>query len=232
MMESVAEFRVNSGLAPAESGLGAGGNITVISKSGGNRFAGSLLKYVRNDALDSESKYPVATEFDPKKQELELNQFGGWSAEPIRSNRTFFFLSYEGLKQETGLSFTEAVPSDEAIRRIMAGEFVGTQSGLSAARTQAVAPLPPASRAEPSPPRIRFWRWRTSRRRRRSASTASRRASTTASTTVRRCMAASLSDGDVDTPDRHGHTAPCQGDAAAAEFCGQSSVNLRVERDQ
>ena len=37
-MESIAEFRVNSGLAPAESGLGAGGNITVVSKSGGNRF--------------------------------------------------------------------------------------------------------------------------------------------------------------------------------------------------
>ena len=36
-MESVAEFRVNSGLAPAESGLGAGGNITVVSKSGSNR---------------------------------------------------------------------------------------------------------------------------------------------------------------------------------------------------
>lgn len=42
-MESVAEFRVNSGLAPAESGLGAGGNITVVSKSGGNRFTGSLF---------------------------------------------------------------------------------------------------------------------------------------------------------------------------------------------
>ncbi len=37
-MESVAEFRVNSGLAPAESGLGAGGNITVVSKSGSNAY--------------------------------------------------------------------------------------------------------------------------------------------------------------------------------------------------
>ncbi len=82
-MESVAEFRVNSGLAPAESGLGAGGNITVISKSGGNRFTGSLFEYIRNDALDSESKYPVATEFDPKKQQLELNQFGGSIGGPI-----------------------------------------------------------------------------------------------------------------------------------------------------
>ena len=38
-MESIAEFRVNSGLAPAESGLGSGGNITVVSKSGSNRSA-------------------------------------------------------------------------------------------------------------------------------------------------------------------------------------------------
>ena len=42
-MEAVAEFRVNSGLAPAESGLGAGGNITVVTKSGANRFTGSLF---------------------------------------------------------------------------------------------------------------------------------------------------------------------------------------------
>ena len=52
-MESVAEFRVNSGLAPAESGLGAGGNITVVSKSGSNAYRGSLFDYIRNDAMDS-----------------------------------------------------------------------------------------------------------------------------------------------------------------------------------
>ena len=134
-MESIAEFRVNSGLAPAESGLGAGGNITVISKSGSNRLAGSVFEYFRNDAMDSKSKY------DGQKQELEFNQFGGSIGGPIVTNRTFFFASYEGLKQKTGLSFTEAVPSDEAIRRIQAGEPVGSGAGQSAARTQAVAPL-------------------------------------------------------------------------------------------
>ena len=55
-MESVAEFRVNSGLAPAESGLGAGGNITVVSKSGANAYRGSLFEYFRNDALDAASQ--------------------------------------------------------------------------------------------------------------------------------------------------------------------------------
>ena len=134
-MESIAEFRVNSGLAPAESGLGAGGNITVISKSGGNRYRGSVFEYLRNDALDSASQY------DDRKQDLEFNQFGASIGGPIVSSRTFFFGSYEGLKQTTGLSFTEAVPSDEAIRRIMAGEPVGSGSGQSPDRTRAVAPL-------------------------------------------------------------------------------------------
>jgi hypothetical protein len=134
-MESIAEFRVNSGLAPAESGLGAGGNITVISKSGSNRLNGSIFNYFRNDSLDSASKY------DDKKQDLEFNQFGGSLGGPVVANKTFFFGSYEGLKQTTGLTFTEAVPSAEAVRRIQAGEPVGSGQGQSAARTQAVAPL-------------------------------------------------------------------------------------------
>ena len=134
-MESVAEFRVNSGLAPAESGLGSGGNITVITKRGQNQFRGSIFEYKRDDAMDSASKY------DDKKQELSLDQFGGSVGGPIASNRTFFFTSYEGLKQTTGLSFTEAVPSNEARRRIIAGEPVGSGQGQSPERTRAVAPL-------------------------------------------------------------------------------------------
>ena len=134
-MESVAEFRVNSGLAPAESGLGSGGNISVISKSGSNQFRGSVFEYKRDDALDAASKY------DDEKQELSLDQFGGSLGGPIASNQTFFFASYEGLRQTTGLRFSEAVPSDEARRRIAAGEPVGSGTGQSADRTRAVAPL-------------------------------------------------------------------------------------------
>ena len=134
-MESVAEFRVNSGLAPAESGLGAGGNITVVSKSGSNRFRGSIFEYKRDDALDSASKY------DDKKQELKLDQFGGSLGGPLATNKSFFFVSFEGLRQKTGLSFTEAVPSAEARRRVAAGEPVGSGAGQSPDRTRAVASL-------------------------------------------------------------------------------------------
>jgi hypothetical protein len=124
-LESVAEFRVNSGLAPAESGLGAGGNITVISKSGSNRFAGSVFSYLRNDALDA------ATPYDNIKQPLTMYQSGGSLGGPIARNRAFFFGSYEDLHQRTNLTFTEAVPSDAARQRIITGD----------ARAQAVAPL-------------------------------------------------------------------------------------------
>ncbi len=134
-MESVAEFRVNSGLAPAESGLGAGGNISVVSKSGSNAYRGSAFWYRRDDALDSANKY------DDVKQPLELDQLGGSIGGPIARNKTFFFVSYEGLRQTTGLSFTEAVPSDEARRRILAGEPTTTGGGRSPERTRAVAPL-------------------------------------------------------------------------------------------
>jgi hypothetical protein len=134
-MESVSEFRVNSGLAPAESGLGAGGNITVISKSGGNRFSGSMFEYKRDDGLDAASKY------DGNKQDLSLDQFGGSIGGPLVPGRTFFFTSFEGLRQRTGLSFTEAVPSAEARRRILAGEPTTTGGGRSPSRTTAVAPL-------------------------------------------------------------------------------------------
>ena len=197
-MESVAEFRVNSGLAPAESGLGAGGNITVVSKSGTNTFHGSLFEYKRDDALDSASKY------DDKKQPLELDQFGGSIGGPIASNRTFFFGSVEALRQKTGLSFTEAVPSDEARRRIMAGEPVGTGGGRSPARTQAMIPLlagfPTGSTPTPSSPLLALATLNTTATQEETSLSlrVDHRLSDTQSLYARYLF----SDGDLNTPDR------------------------------
>ena len=95
-MESVSEFRVNSGLAPAESGLGSGGNITVVTKSGGNRFTRVGFRYKRDDALDAASKY------DDQKQELSLDQFGGSLGGPLVQNRSFFFAQLRGSASTDG----------------------------------------------------------------------------------------------------------------------------------
>ena len=103
------------GAGSAESGLGAGGNITVVSKSGGNALNGSIFNYLRNDALDAASKS------DDRKQELELNQFGGSLGGPIVAEPDVLFRQLRGSEADDGSDFTEAVPSDEAIRRIRPG---------------------------------------------------------------------------------------------------------------
>jgi len=52
-LENVQEFRVDSNNYPAEFGTGTGGQISVVTKSGGNKFHGSVFEYLRNDKLDA-----------------------------------------------------------------------------------------------------------------------------------------------------------------------------------
>src|ERR1041384_7583517 len=106
-LENVQEFRVDSNNYPAEFGTGTGGQISVVTKSGGNKFHGSLFEYVRNDALDA------ANFFDNiigQKSKLRLNQFGGSVGGPIKQNKAFFFFSYEGYRLRGGINSVEAVP--------------------------------------------------------------------------------------------------------------------------
>jgi Carboxypeptidase regulatory-like domain len=121
-LENVQEFRVESSNYPAEFGTGTGGQISVITKSGGNQFHGAVFEYFRNDALDA------ANFFDNiigKKAPLRLNQFGGSLGGPIINQKAFFFFSYEGYRLRAGLNSTEAVPG--AASRIC-GPPVGTGS--------------------------------------------------------------------------------------------------------
>ena len=227
-MESVAEFRVNSGLAPAESGLGAGGNITVISKSGSNRFSGSLFEYRRDDALDAANKY------DDVKQPLKLNQFGGSIGGPLVSNKTFFFASYEGLRQKTGLTFTEAVPSDEARRRILAGEPIGirrrAERGAHAGGRAAARRLPPRHDADGERAALAGARTRPKRRRTR---TRCRCGSIIASRTRSRSTSATSSARAISTR-RIGPPRPrrVRAEAEAAEPGVQPSVADRRQPGQ
>jgi len=106
-LENVQEFRVDSNNFPAEFGTGTGGQVSVVTKSGGNAFHGSLFEYIRNDALDA------ANFFDNvigQKTPLRLNQFGGSIGGPIIKDKTFFFFSYEGYRLRAGINSIEAVP--------------------------------------------------------------------------------------------------------------------------
>lgn len=112
--EAIAEFRVNSTLYSAESGAGAGAQINLVSKSGTNEFHGSLFEFLRNDKLDARNP------FDLGKEPFRLNQFGGSAGGPILRNRTFFFASYEGLRQRISQTLRNDVPSAAFRARVLA----------------------------------------------------------------------------------------------------------------
>ena len=119
-LENVQEFRVDSNSYPAEFGTGTGGQVTVITKSGGNRFTGSMFEYFRDDSLDSRNYFDTTRNLDRSaidvlpKSLLQQNQFGGSLGGPVVANKVFFFGSFEGYRMKAGLNLVEAVPSAAA----------------------------------------------------------------------------------------------------------------------
>jgi len=102
---NVQEFRVDSNSYPAEYGTGTGGQVNVVTKSGGNRFHGSLFEYLRNEKLDSRNWFD--RDF---KSPLRLNQFGFSAGGPIIKDKFFFFGSYEGYRLRSGINIVEGIP--------------------------------------------------------------------------------------------------------------------------
>jgi hypothetical protein len=93
--EAIAEFRVSSTGYTADGGTGAGAQVNLVSKSGSNRFTGSVFEYFRDDALDERRVLDTLPEEPP----FRLNQYGFSMGGPIVRNRTFFFGTFEGLRQ-------------------------------------------------------------------------------------------------------------------------------------
>jgi hypothetical protein len=137
-LENVQEFRVDSNSFPAELGTGTGGQINVVTKSGTNRFHGSVFEYLRNDALDASNFFDNII---GQKSKLRLNQFGGSVGGPIKNDKAFFFFSYEGYRLRGGINAIEAVPG-------LASRICGTPLGSGAiACNAATAALIPGFRA-------------------------------------------------------------------------------------
>ncbi|HEY2040697.1 MAG TPA: TonB-dependent receptor [Edaphobacter sp.] len=110
-LEAVQEFRVDSSSYPAEMGTGTGGQISFITKSGGNNFHGSVFEYLRNDFFDARNTFNAKGKGNPK---FRLNQFGGSFGGPIIKDKLFFFGIYEGLRQRWAAPYTQATLSNFA----------------------------------------------------------------------------------------------------------------------
>ncbi len=109
-LENVQEFRVESSNFPAEFGTGTGGQISVVTKSGGNQFHGSAFEYLRRDGLDARNFFDNISPGIPKSK-LQLDQFGGSVGGPIIKDKLFFFGSFEKYRGRFGLNIVEAAPS-------------------------------------------------------------------------------------------------------------------------
>ncbi|RZU43632.1 carboxypeptidase family protein [Edaphobacter modestus] len=97
--DAIAEFKVDSAVYTAENGGSAGGQVSVVSKSGSNQFHGKVFDFLRNDIFDARSPLNPTTS---KKPAFHLNQYGTDLGGPIIRDRTFFFASYEGFRQVLG----------------------------------------------------------------------------------------------------------------------------------
>ena len=109
-VEAVLEFRVLLNSYAAEYGRNGGANVQYITKSGTNNLHGSLYEFVRNAALDAANYFDKPGE----KPGLQRNQFGVSTGGPIVKDRTFFFINYEGLREQQGITTNISVPDDNA----------------------------------------------------------------------------------------------------------------------
>jgi hypothetical protein len=101
ILDSVREFRVLTGTYSAEYGRQAGGQVIVTTRSGENNLHGAAWDFHRNAPLDARNF------FAPRKPPFHRNQFGGVLGGPVRHDKTFFFVGYEGQRrgqQEAGLA--------------------------------------------------------------------------------------------------------------------------------
>jgi hypothetical protein len=117
--DSIEEFRVITNTFDAEYGRNSGAVVNVITKSGTNNFHGNLYEYFRNTVLNAQGY------FNTVKPQFNQNQFGGTFGGPIKKDRTFFFLSYEGRRIRQGQSGSQVLVPTGPQRT---GDFSGIAS--------------------------------------------------------------------------------------------------------
>jgi hypothetical protein len=123
-INTVSEFKVDNSTYSAEYGRNAGAIVTIASRSGTNSYHGELYDYIRNNAFDARNA------FNPRLNSItgapilqspfKRNQFGGAFGGPIKKDKTFFFLTYEGERHRQGLTTSAPVFSAAQLTQIAA----------------------------------------------------------------------------------------------------------------
>jgi hypothetical protein len=125
-LDSVQEFRVTTSNYNADQGGSSGGQVALVTKSGTNGFHGSAYEYHRNTYTSANDYFVKAAQIkncldngialsDPqcnKAPKLIRNIFGGSLGGPIKKDRLFLFMNYEGTRRAEAQSVTDVVPTE------------------------------------------------------------------------------------------------------------------------
>jgi hypothetical protein len=108
VIDAIQGFKIESNSAAAEFGRFNGGVINLTTKSGTNVFHGAGFEFFRNEGLNARNYFQSA---NPVKPDYRRNQFGGTLGGPLVTDRTFFFVDYQGQRQSIGRTVISAVPT-------------------------------------------------------------------------------------------------------------------------
>ena len=131
-VDGVQEFKINTLVSPAEFGRSSGGVISAVTRAGTNDFHGAAFEFLRNNALDSPGYFDDVNHGGTGTiAPYRRNQFGAALGGPIRKDKTFFFGTYEGLRQGSGTTIGPEVPTAQTRQGIVPYKaFQGTDPNL------------------------------------------------------------------------------------------------------
>ena len=116
-VEGIREFKILTNNYNAEFGRASGAVISSVTRSGTNDLHGSAFEFLRNSKLDARNFFDPGSSPPPFRR----NQFGGSLGGPLKKDKTFFFGTYEGLRQGLANTVISFVPSVDAKRGILPG---------------------------------------------------------------------------------------------------------------
>jgi carboxypeptidase family protein len=125
--DAMQEFRVQTTNYDAQGGRSSGAQVSIVTKGGSNDFHGSLYEYHRNTATTANDYFIKLSQLENgqpnKPPQLIRNIFGGSLGGPIKKDRAFFFLNYEGRRDAQAESALRVVPSPTLRQGIMQYQY-------------------------------------------------------------------------------------------------------------
>ncbi len=111
-LEALDEFRIETSSTAPESGTLPGARVELSTRSGTNRFHGSLFHYFRDEHLDANGWF--ANRAGESRAPLNMHDLGASLGGPLKRNRSFFFASYEGMRLRGPFAWRAPVPTADA----------------------------------------------------------------------------------------------------------------------